>query len=186
MLIDVRADRASGSLRLPGPRLSSVQSQALAPLRGGAGPSANPARTALFFQILRVRIDPLQIVGRAHDVAGGHQPGYHRVVLVVVLVHAVAADQLQIGHLALDEFPDHVDRAAIVSVVNQIRGSLADHRSVNHLRFLGEPELRQLTRAQCYEVRVGRTPHRIRIEAEILPATPRCSAGPAPSPDSNS
>ena len=57
---------------------------------------------------------------------------------------------------------------AIFSVVDRICGTLSNHRSVNHLRFLDQPQLHQLAGAQRHQVRVGRIPHRIRVEAEVL------------------
>ena len=77
-------------------------------------------RRGFFFVVLGVRVDlPGIELAEAHDVPGGEERGHHRVVLVVVLVHAVPAGQLEVAQV-LEPVPDRRQMVLIDVVVDRI------------------------------------------------------------------
>src|SRR5688572_31515611 len=58
------------------------------------------------------------------DVFHGEHRRHHRVVLVVVLVHPVAAHEMEPGVIAGERLPDDLDVSRIVSVVDRVRLAL--------------------------------------------------------------
>src|SRR5579883_1685639 len=64
------------------------------------------------------------------DVFGGEHGGHHRVVLVVVLVHPVAAHQVQVIAALLQSAAHRIHMAQIGIVVHGVRLLLADHAAV--------------------------------------------------------
>ena len=89
-------------------------------------------------------------------------------VLVVVLVHAVAADEMQrrifLGQLGADR----LDVSLVAVVVDRIGFLLTHDAAVRHI-FLGrQTDLRELSPGQRHQLVVGRRPQPVALEAEVF------------------
>src|SRR3954470_11529673 len=84
--------------------------------------------------------------------------GVHRVVLVVVLVHAVAADRVDVRSVGVEPGTEHDDVVAVVLVVDRISLGNADDVAGFDVLRLQDAELLELPLAQLDEVVVGHRP----------------------------
>ena len=62
-------------------------------------------------------------------------------VLIVVFVHAVAADQVQVRVTAVQFLTDRGDVPCVIVVVNGISFLLADYAAVDKVPFPGQSDL---------------------------------------------
>ena len=77
-------------------------------------------------------------------------------ILIVVLMHPVAARYLQIARFSLEEISHlgHVD--AVTVIVHRIGLALANHYPVNYIGDAGELERCKLLLRDCYQLFVRR------------------------------
>ena len=74
------------------------------------------------------------------DVSRGQHRRHHGMVLIVVLVHAVAAHQMQAWVVSLDLGADRLHVSGILIVVDRIGLRLADDMAVDHVAGLHQPQ----------------------------------------------
>src|SRR5262249_30394574 len=84
------------------------------------------------------------VVYRAHDVLAGAHRRVHGVVLVVVLVHAIPADRVEIADVCKEPLPDETQRSFVGLVVDRVRHGHAANVSNLNDGLVTEPELPQL------------------------------------------
>src|SRR5207237_679420 len=118
-------------------------------------------RTVLFvgnfvalFVILGVGVDLPEIVklGIGQNIFDTQHRRHHGVVLIVVFVHPVAADEVQIRITGIQLLPNRGDMQRVVVIVNRIRFFLAHDRSVDNVAFLRQANLDQLAFRQLDQV----------------------------------
>ncbi len=100
---------------------------------------------------------------------GGHG-GQHRVVLVVVLVHAVATDQIQVRN-GVDVVPDLL-KAVVDAEVGRVGLCHADHHRIARIGSIDDVDLRQFLDSQLGHLFVRARPELIAFIAEVLGADP--------------
>jgi len=66
---------------------------------------------------------------------------HHRVVLVVVFVHSVPTDQVQVWVPRVEFLTNGGDVLRVIIVINRIRFFLADDAAINEIAFLRQPDL---------------------------------------------
>ena len=110
--------------------------------------------------IFGVLVDvPYVVEPRAgENVPRGEHRRHHRVVLIIVSVHAVAADHMQGRIAAFEVAPDGSDVVAIVFVVNRIGLGLAHDAGIDHVGRRHEPDLRHFLFRQRDEIAVVGVP----------------------------
>ncbi len=91
-------------------------------------------------------------------------------VLVVVLVHAVAAREVKVLEVVADVLADDPDMGLIRVVVDGICLALADDDAVENLGGAADAELRKLCSRTLYQGLVGGGPEPVAFEAEVLQA----------------
>src|SRR5205823_7118757 len=69
-----------------------------------------------FLVVLLLDIDRPQVVALAQDILHREHRGEHRMILVVVAVHAIAADRLQVGEI-VEPFADNPECIGIFLIV---------------------------------------------------------------------
>src|SRR5207253_4311041 len=108
-------------------------------LRGGAG-----------FVVLGVLVDLPEIVklGVSQNIFGTQHRRHHGMILVVVLVHAVAPNEVQVRITILEFFADRGDMARVIVIVNWIGLLLADDAAVENVTLLGQSDFDQLAFAK--------------------------------------
>src|ERR1051325_7171760 len=122
-----------------------------------------------FFDVLRFRIDRPQIVACAEDVFDGQHRRQHRVILIVVFVHAVAPDQLQVNDRA-EKAANDLQRLLIGKVINRVSLGDSDDHGVLHLTGFHQTDLFHLALAQFDQLSVCHRPQPVTLETEILKA----------------
>src|SRR5579864_7161673 len=143
-------------------RLSRSGSRALSRLvAGGSG-----------LVIFGVLIDGPDIVEAlaCKNIFRSQQGGHHRMVLVVVLVHAIAADKMQGGESALENEANRVHVLLVPVVVNGISLALADDASVNHVSGVRKVNALDFFFRQRDQFGVWRGPQAVVLEAEVFQA----------------
>jgi len=70
--------------------------------------------------------------------------GHHGVVLVVVFVHAVAADEVQIWITAFQFLPNRRNVSRVIVIVNRIRFFLANDGPIDNVTYVGQADFNQL------------------------------------------
>ena len=108
------------------------------------------------------------VVVRAEEVLDRQHRGVHGVVLVVVLVHAVAADEVQAASMLVEVLDDVLDVAPVLGVVVRVRLGHAHHEASLDLVRLHEPELLELLGRERDEVIVRGRPELVALEHEVL------------------
>src|SRR5256885_94293 len=111
-------------------RAASVMSAGeLAPWHAPAAVVLTDGRLLVVFGV-GVHLPRVALVD-AEQVPGRDERGHHRVVLVVVLVHAVAADEVKVRDLGGQVTANHVDVGRVLVVVDGIRLGHADDGTVD-------------------------------------------------------
>ena len=103
-----------------------------------------------------------------HDILDRQHRGHHRVVLVVVAVHAVASDKVQRGMLRFQFFPHDLNALGIVLVIDGVGLFLAHDRTADDIRRIAQAEDFHFLRGERDEIVVGRCPEAVAFEAEIF------------------
>src|SRR5581483_4067013 len=150
-------------------RSSSLAGTARDDRRVAAG--AVTTRIGQLFVILGLDVYRPRVMPRAvEDVLDGQHRRVHRVVLVVVLVHAVATDRVHVAGVLLEPAAHDVDVLAVVLVVGRIR--LRHPNDVTRLDPTGihEAEGRELALAELDELGVVHGPQVVALEHEVLEA----------------
>ena len=124
------------------------------------------------FVILGVLVHFPEIVelGVGQNIFHAQHRGHHGVVLIVVFVHAVAADEMQIRITIVEFFANGRDMRGVIVVVNRIRFLLPNDAAVEHVAFLGQADLHQLALGQFDQIFVFRIPEAVVLETEIFEA----------------
>ena len=100
------------------------------------------------------------VVIRPEDILHRQHCGQHRVILIVVLVHAVAADRVHVRRVLLDPAPQHVD-------VVQQRVKFAPIRVIPLLfvaHLAHEESARTLVDGHAAVPRVGQTSEAVKLQ----------------------
>src|SRR6185312_13101814 len=109
-------------------------------------------------------------VGAAFNnvIDGGHG-GQHRVVLVVVLVHAVAADKKQVLEVIyiVADFTETV----ISPEIGGIRLRDVNHTAIENISRVDDADLRHLSLREIDHLFIGKAPDGIGLITEIFEAT---------------
>src|ERR1019366_9353841 len=92
------------------------------------------------FGVLVHRPDIILPLARQNVFCGKHG-GHHGVVLIVVLMHAVAANQVKRGTVFVKGLPNRVHMLLISVVINRIRFRLPDDAAIDHIRTGSETYL---------------------------------------------
>src|SRR5882724_1675868 len=130
--------------------------------RGGVAGLMILGIAVYFPEIVKLRV--------SQDILGAQHRGHHGVVLVVVFVHPVAADEMQIWITRLQLLADRLDVRRVVVVVNRIRFLLANDSPVQDIAMFRETDLKQLAFGLREQVFVLRVPNAVVFEAEIFQA----------------
>ena len=104
---------------------------------------------------------------RTPHVRDRHHRREHRVVLIVVLVHPVAAHGVEIRDL-VDVAAQHGQVARVRRIVDRVRLGHPDHAAVPYPGGIDETELAQFLRGEGDQVRVGARPEPVAFETEVL------------------
>ncbi len=67
--------------------------------------------------------------------------GHHGVILIVILMHAVAPDEMQIRITVIQLLANDGNIARVIIVVNRIRFLLAHNAAVNQVALFGQSDL---------------------------------------------
>ena len=102
------------------------------------------------FVILGVLINCPDIVATVarDNVFCGEHGRHHGMVLIVVLVHAVAAYQMQARKLLFERRADRVYVPLITVVINGISFALTDYTAINNVGSVGEIQVLNLLLCQ--------------------------------------
>ena len=93
---------------------------------------------------------------------------HHGVILVVVFVHSVTANQVQVRVPRVQFLTNGGDVPRVVVIVNRIRFLLANDAAIDEIAFLRQPDLNQLALCELDQVFVARVPKTVVFETEIL------------------
>src|SRR5262245_13080223 len=88
-------------------------------------------------------------------------------VLVVVFVHAVAANGLQVLH-EVQFLAQPIEMPSVGAVVNRVRLWYTHDPGVGHIRFPRQPELLELRSGERGQVLVSTRPQAVTLETEVL------------------
>ena len=94
--------------------------------------------------------------------------GHHGVVLIVVFVHAVAADQVQVRTTGLQFLSNDSNVLCVIVIVNRIRFFLTHDATIDEIAFLGETDLNQFAPCEVDQLAVARIPKTVVFETEIF------------------
>ncbi len=122
--------------------------------------------------ILRVGVDLPEIVkfGVGQNIFDAQHRRHHGVVLIVVFVHPIATDKVQIRITRVEFLPNRRNVTRIVVIVNRIRFFLANHSSIDNVAFLRETDLDQLAFRQLDQIFVFGFPKTVAFEAKVFQA----------------
>ena len=76
-------------------------------------------------------------------------------ILVVVFVHAITANQVQVWVARLQFFANVRDVARIVVIVNRVGFLLTNDTAIDEIAFFGQPDLNELALCEFDQLRVG-------------------------------
>ena len=107
------------------------------------------------------------------DIFHAQHRRHHGVVLVIVFVHPVAANEMEIRITLFELLANGADVLGVIVVVNRISFFLANHRAVEHVTGFGQTYLKQLALGQLDQVFILRIPNAVVFEAEILKTVTR-------------
>jgi len=88
--------------------------------------------------ILLFNIDGPHVMGSAVDVVDGQHCGEHRVILVVVLVHAVSTDEVHVWHVLVEVVCNDLDVRLVVAVVVRVGLGHAEYIANFNISSLGD------------------------------------------------
>ena len=91
-------------------------------------------------------------------------------ILIVILVHAIAANEMEIRVMLLDFVTNRRYVLSIMVIVNWIGFLLSDNTAVDDIPFLCQTDLHQLFFRQLNQVRVRRLPESIVLKTEVFEA----------------
>src|ERR1035437_8008420 len=101
--------------------------------------------------------------------------GHHGVVLIVILMHAIAANQVKGGTVFVEGLPNRVDVHLVSVVINRICLGLPDDAAIDHIRSGSEIYLLDFPLRQFDQLTVTRGPQPVPLEAEIFQTIDRKS-----------
>ena len=91
-------------------------------------------------------------------------------ILVIVFVHAVTPDEVQIRIMAFELLANCGDVARIIVVVNWICFLLANNATVHKITLFGQTDLNQFAFRQLDQIAIARIPKTVVFKAEIFEA----------------
>src|SRR5689334_10099939 len=85
--------------------------------------------------ILRVLVHIPDVIETfaSKDISGREHPRHHCVILIIVLVHAVAADEMKTWVFGLQLVPDHLYVSGVTFIVDGIRLRLSYYASIDDI-----------------------------------------------------
>jgi len=89
-------------------------------------------------------------------------------ILIIVFMHPIAADQMQARIALLEVEPDRRDVVTVVLVIDRIGLGLAHHAAVDDIRLRDQADLGDLALRQRDQLRIRRGPQAVALEAEIF------------------
>ena len=89
-------------------------------------------------------------------------------VLVVVFVHAVTANQVQVRVTRVQFLANRSHVPRVVVIVNRIGLLLTNDAAIDEIAFLRQPDLDQLALCELNQIPIARIPQSIVFETEIL------------------
>ena len=101
----------------------------------------------MIFGVL-VHLPEIVKLGISENIFDAQHRGHHGVILIVVLVHAVAANEMEVRITDIKFFTNRGDVARVIVVVNRICFFLPNDASIDHVAFQGKTNLDQLTLSQ--------------------------------------
>jgi len=128
---------------------------------------------SLFFMIFAISVDSPDIVfaaDTADDILNRRHSGQHGVVLVVVFVHAIAADEEKVLK-PVSIVPNYVE-AVIRAKIGRISFGNANHMRVFDFLSLENADLRNFVDGQARHLIVIELPQGIGLVAEVFQADP--------------
>src|SRR4051794_3035450 len=125
-----------------------------------------------FLVIFLLDVHRPEVVALSQDVLHREHCGQHRMVLVVVAVHAVAADDLQVREI-VEPLADDAKSVAIMLVIDRIGLGLADHGAIDDFGIADEVQRAQLPLRLSKELLVALGPELVTLIAEIFHADAR-------------
>src|ERR1051326_126520 len=120
-----------------------------------------------FFVVLLVHIHAPEIVILPQDIPGCQHRRQHRMVLIVVFMHAIPTHQLQIGQ-AFDEVANDTHRIIITGIIYGVRLRHSNDSPILDINRLRESQRFQFSLAQRNEITIRHRPQSIAFEAEIF------------------
>ena len=120
--------------------------------------------------IFGVAVDLPEIVKLriSQNIFDAQHRGHHGVILIVVLMHAVAADQMQIRITVVEFLANGGDVPRVIVVVNRIRFLLTNDAAIDKVPFPGQSNLNQLAPGEFDQIGIARIPQPVVLEAEIF------------------
>src|SRR5262245_28885478 len=120
--------------------------------------------------IFRILIDIPHVVNllSGENVPDRENPRHHGVVLIVVLMHSISAEDMKGLIVSLEICFYQFDVGFIRVVVNWIGLLLADYTAVNDIARVSQTYLRQFCSCQPNKLFVRRRPDTIAFKTEIL------------------
>lgn len=117
--------------------------------------------------VFRIGVDVPEVEVLAGEVAGSEKGGHHGVVLVVVFVHAIAANDLEVVERG-EGVADGGDFLGVGGGVNGVGFGHANDAAIEDVNGLDEAELGEFAGAKSNEVLVGGVPEAVAFEAEVF------------------
>ena len=119
--------------------------------------------------VLGLDIDLPHVVGGAvDDVLDGEHRRVHRVVLIVVAMHAVAAHRVDIGDVRVEPASQHIDVVVVGGVVHRVGLRHPNHEPLFHDPGLEQPEPLHLRSTERNEIVIARGPEFVAFGHEIF------------------
>ena len=104
------------------------------------------------------------------DIFDRQHRGHHRMVLVVIAVHPVAPDQMQVGMRRFQFLAHRGNVLGIVLVIDRIGFFLPHDRAAEHLFSRDQPELREFAGRKVDQFGVRHRPQPVALKAEVFKA----------------
>jgi hypothetical protein len=113
-------------------------------------------------EIVKVRV--------GQNIFDAEHRGHHGVILIVILVHAVAADEVQVRITILQFLTDRCDVPRVIVIINGICFFLTNDTAIDQVPLFGQADLNQLTLGQLDQVAIARIPKTVMLKAELFEA----------------
>jgi hypothetical protein len=120
------------------------------------------------FVVLLLNVDRPHVVGRTEEVVHREHCGVHRVVRIVVAVHAVAPHRKYVWHFGLQPRPNRLNVLTVRCVVHRVRLWHAHHVTLNNSSGGHQVQHVEFTFAEGNQVRIGAVPQSVAFIHEVF------------------